>query len=77
MPLGATPVFVAFFAALAATCQRGVPGGDAGELVAEACLGGTAHPPGYPLFTVLLHFVRKWEEEEETEEEERQIRRKY
>ena len=32
---------------------KGIPGGDAGELVAEACLHGTAHPPGYPLFSML------------------------
>ena len=29
------------------------PGGDSGELLAEACLGGTPHPPGYPLFTMM------------------------
>lgn len=34
-----------------------VPGGDAGELLAEACHLGTAHPPGYPLFTILMHIV--------------------
>ncbi|GMH58119.1 hypothetical protein TL16_g02541 [Triparma laevis f. inornata] len=34
-----------------------VPGGDAGELLAEACHLGTAHPPGYPLFTILMHVV--------------------
>ena len=30
-----------------------VPGGDAGELIVEAWTMGTAHPPGYPLFTML------------------------
>ncbi|GMH94947.1 hypothetical protein TrST_g1522 [Triparma strigata] len=34
-----------------------VPGGDAGELLAEACHLGTAHPPGYPLFTILMYMV--------------------
>lgn len=34
-----------------------IPGGDAGELLAEACHLGTAHPPGYPLFTVLSHLA--------------------
>lgn len=29
-------------------------GGDNGELVAAACSFGVAHPPGYPLFTMLL-----------------------
>ncbi|KAL3663079.1 hypothetical protein V7S43_012019 [Phytophthora oleae] len=35
-----------------------VPGGDSGELLAEACVGGVAHPPGYPLLLVLLRLVR-------------------
>ena len=30
-------------------------GGDAGELVAEGCALGTAHPPGYPLYTLLVY----------------------
>lgn len=33
----------------------GIAGGDAGELVAESCHLGTAHPPGYPLYTMLNH----------------------
>lgn len=35
-----------------------IPGGDSGELVAESCLLGVAHPPGYPLFTVLSHYAQ-------------------
>ncbi len=35
-----------------------IPGGDSGELVAESCLLGVAHPPGYPLFTLLSHYVQ-------------------
>lgn len=30
-----------------------VAGGDSGELVATACATGVAHPPGYPLYTIL------------------------
>lgn len=30
-----------------------VGGGDSGELLATACATGIAHPPGYPLYTVL------------------------
>lgn len=30
-------------------------GGDAGELAAEGCTLGTAHPPGYPLYTLLVY----------------------
>ena len=36
-----------------------IPGGDAGEIAAEACQLGTAHPPGYPLFTLLNHAVAR------------------
>ncbi len=34
-----------------------IPGGDAGELAAESCHLGIAHPPGYPLFTLLYHYI--------------------
>jgi len=34
-----------------------IPGGDSGELVAESCELGTAHPPGYPLYTLLVHLI--------------------
>lgn len=41
------------------TVAPGIAGGDSGELVAESCHLGTAHPPGYPLFTLLNHaFVK-------------------
>ncbi|CAG5866391.1 unnamed protein product [Menidia menidia] len=33
--------------------QRTVPGGDSGELITTACELGVAHPPGYPIFTLL------------------------
>ena len=33
-----------------------VSGGDSGELIAAACNLGVAHPPGYPLFTLLVKF---------------------
>ena len=36
-----------------------VPGGDAGELLAEACHSGVAHPPGYPLFLLCVRGVIK------------------
>ena len=36
------------------------PPADSGELVAEACHLGTAHPPGYPLFTLLVSLVVRW-----------------
>lgn len=42
-----------------ATVAPGIPGGDAGEVVAESCHLGTAHPPGYPLFTLLNHVATR------------------
>ena len=33
--------------------SHSIPGGDSGELVAEACQLGVAHPPGYPLYTLI------------------------
>ncbi|XP_026875416.2 transmembrane protein 260 isoform X2 [Electrophorus electricus] len=37
--------------------QRTAPGGDSGELITAACELGVAHPPGYPLFTMLASLV--------------------
>ena len=48
-------VFVSVFALYALTTAPSVAGGDSGELLAESCSLGTAHPPGYPLFTLLYH----------------------
>ncbi|XP_038633306.1 transmembrane protein 260 isoform X1 [Scyliorhinus canicula] len=39
------------------TLYRSVPGGDSGELVTAACELGVAHPPGYPLFTLLARLA--------------------
>ncbi len=36
---------------------RDVYSGDIGDLVTAAFVGGVAHPPGYPLFTMLGHFL--------------------
>ena len=46
-------VFLLYFL----TAFRDVPGGDAGELLAEGCAAGVAHPPGYPLYTMILWLV--------------------
>jgi hypothetical protein len=51
------PVFVAFLALYALGCARTVQGGDAGEFMTISALGGVAHPPGYPLFSLLLRIV--------------------
>ncbi|CAN0454649.1 unnamed protein product, partial [Hapterophycus canaliculatus] len=50
-------VAVGAFGVYVATVAPGIPGGDAGELVAESCQLGTAHPPGYPLFTLINHMT--------------------
>ncbi|XP_034432755.1 transmembrane protein 260 isoform X1 [Hippoglossus hippoglossus] len=55
MLTGAT---VACVTALYVPCvQRTVPGGDSGELITTACELGVAHPPGYPLFTLLARLA--------------------
>ena len=35
------------------TLHPGLPAGDSGELITVAATGGVAHPPGYPLYTML------------------------
>ncbi|TMW65527.1 hypothetical protein Poli38472_008169 [Pythium oligandrum] len=39
------------------TLYPSVAGGDSGELVAESCHLGVSHPPGYPLFNMLVYAV--------------------
>lgn len=48
-------VFAVAFAVFLRTCARTVTGEDAGELITAAATGGVAHPPGYPLWTMLAH----------------------
>ncbi|KAJ8599309.1 hypothetical protein CTAYLR_005324 [Chrysophaeum taylorii] len=50
-------VFIGVWLMYIITVAPSVAGGDSGELLAEACHLGTAHPPGYPLFTMLMHPV--------------------
>eukprot|EP00696_Hemimastix_kukwesjijk_P019765 gnl/Hemi2/9138_TR3175_c0_g1_i1.p1 gnl/Hemi2/9138_TR3175_c0_g1~~gnl/Hemi2/9138_TR3175_c0_g1_i1.p1 ORF type:complete len:747 (-),score=177.76 gnl/Hemi2/9138_TR3175_c0_g1_i1:70-2289(-) len=38
-----------------ASLHPSVPGGDSGELITAAYKLGAAHPPGYPLFTLIGH----------------------
>jgi hypothetical protein len=50
----------AFFLFLYSFFQSpGISGGDAGDLVAAAALRGVAHPPGYPLYTLLGWILAK------------------
>jgi hypothetical protein len=54
MPLaGAGVVALIAFAVYAITVEHTVPTGDSGELIAAAYVAGIAHPPGYPLYTML------------------------
>ena len=53
---GGVLAFVTVFLSYCATIQSGVPGGDSGELISEACHSGVAHPPGYPTFIMLTKF---------------------
>lgn len=38
---------------------QGIYGGDSGDLVTAAALGGVPHPPGYPLFTILGNLLSR------------------
>ena len=49
---------VVLFTLLFRTVSPSIAGGDSGELVAEGCILGTAHPPGYPLYTLLVFGIK-------------------
>ncbi|XP_077320556.1 protein O-mannosyl-transferase TMEM260 isoform X1 [Lithobates pipiens] len=46
-------VFICVLGVYIKTIHPSVPGGDSGELITAAYELGVAHPPGYPLFTLL------------------------
>lgn len=50
-------VFTCVFAVYIRTLHPSLPGGDSGELITAAYELGVAHPPGYPLFTLLAKLV--------------------
>ncbi|MEE2829092.1 MAG: DUF2723 domain-containing protein [Myxococcota bacterium] len=50
-------LFAGFALLYMATAARTVQGGDSGEFVTVAALGGVPHPSGYPLFTLLSRLV--------------------
>jgi tetratricopeptide (TPR) repeat protein len=45
------------FVVYAVTLHPSLPTGDSGELISAAHVLGVAHPPGYPLYTLLGHAV--------------------
>lgn len=49
------PIAFAMLVVYVLTLARTVPGGDSGELISVAYNLGVAHPPGYPLYTLLGH----------------------
>ncbi|KAG6954990.1 hypothetical protein JG688_00012094 [Phytophthora aleatoria] len=44
----------------AVTLYPSIAGGDSGELVAESCHLGVSHPPGYPLFNMIVHLFTQY-----------------
>ena len=58
MPLSAAAaVGLIAFVIYCLTVEHTVPTGDSGELIATAYVLGVAHPPGYPLWTMLGHLA--------------------
>ncbi|MDP2437407.1 MAG: DUF2723 domain-containing protein [archaeon] len=57
--LSALLLFAAWLILYTATSYVSVPGGDAGELIVSAHQLGTAHPPGYPTWTLLGHLFSR------------------
>lgn len=53
--LATLSVFTASLAVYLRTLYPSVPGGDSGELITVAYKLEVAHPPGYPLYTLLAH----------------------
>jgi len=45
--------FIAVLSVYISTAYPSVSGGDSGELIMTTCKLGIAHPPGYPLFTMM------------------------
>ncbi|HET9946785.1 MAG TPA: DUF2723 domain-containing protein [Patescibacteria group bacterium] len=50
-------LFFFFLALYIHNLSRSVYGGDVGDFVTAAMVGGVAHPPGYPLFTLLAFIM--------------------
>jgi hypothetical protein len=53
IPWASLSVFVIVLSIYSQTAYRTVTGGDSGELIITSCNMGTAHPPGYPTFTMI------------------------
>lgn len=52
-------VFILVFGMYLRTLFPTIAGGDSGEVTAAACSLAPAHPPGYPLFSMMAHVVMK------------------
>ncbi|KAJ0398482.1 hypothetical protein P43SY_006640 [Pythium insidiosum] len=53
-------LFAAIMAVYVRTLYPTVAGGDSGELVAESCHLGISHPPGYPLYNMIVHVLTNY-----------------
>lgn len=56
--VGIPAMAICIFAVYISSLSPSIAGGDSGELVAEGCALGTAHPPGYPLFTLMVFLIK-------------------
>lgn len=52
-------LFLGFIVLYIHNLSRSIYGGDVGDLVTAAYLGGVPHPPGYPLFTFLGYLLTR------------------
>jgi hypothetical protein len=52
--------FVLVLSAYFITLSPTIAGGDSGELVAEGCILGTPHPPGYPAYLIIVNLLFKF-----------------
>lgn len=53
-------IAILFLALYLSTQSHSIFGGDAGDLVSAASTLGVAHPPGYPLYTVVANMLIKY-----------------
>ncbi len=56
LPIG---LFFFFLILYVHNLSRSVYGGDVGDLLTASFVGGVAHPPGYPLFTLLGYILTR------------------
>lgn len=55
-----TSILFVVFSIYFKTLSPSIAGGDSGELAAEGCILGTAHPPGYPIMTLIIYLIKSF-----------------